>query len=85
MGVIFLIRRIPKPYSLRLTVCEGRYAVSDGEELLQILTFLLLMIGMVVTEPGQGLIPISLSHVMRIIIMSVKIGAHLAKALETTL
>ena len=79
VGVMFLIRRIPKPCSGRLIVCEGGYAANDGEGLLQALTFLL-MIGMSVIDPGQELLPVSLSRVMRTIITSAEIGAHLAKA-----
>ena len=40
---------------------------------------------MVVTDPGQELPPMNPSHVMRITIVSVGIGARLAKALEMTL
>ena len=69
-----------KPCSLRLTVCEGGYDTNDGAKLLQILTFLLMMIRMVVTGPSKGLLPVSFSRVMRTIIMSAKIGAHLAKS-----
>ena len=85
VGVTFLMRRIPNPCSLRLTICEGDYDANDGAKLLQILTFLLMMIRMAVTGPSKGLLPVSFSHVMRITIMSVKIGAHLAKSWEKTL
>ena len=81
MGVTFLMRRIPKPCSWRLIVCEGDYATNDEEGLLQTLMFLL-MIRMAVIDPGQGLLPMSLSRVMRTTIMSPEIGAHLAKAWE---
>ena len=79
VGVMFLMRRIPKPCNLRLTVCEGGCVANDGEELLQILTFLLMTIGMAITDPGQGLLLVSLSRVMMTTIISAKIGAHLAK------
>ena len=75
----FLMRRIPKPCNLRLTVCEGGCVANDEEELLQILTFLLMTIGMAITDPGQGLLLVSLSRVMMTTIISAKIGGHLAK------
>ena len=55
--------------------------MNDKEGLLQTLMFLL-MIRMAVIDPGQGLLPMSLSRVMRTTIMSPEIGAHLAKAWE---
>ena len=78
--VTSLMRRILEACSWRLTVFAGGYAANDGEGLPQILTFLLMMIEMAVTGPGQGLPSMSLVHVMRITIISARIRACLAKA-----
>ena len=59
--------------------------MNDEDELLSILTFLLTIIDMVVTSPGQGLPLVSLSCVIRIATMNAGIRARLAKAWEMTL
>ena len=59
--------------------------MNDEDELLSILTFLLMIIDMAVTSPGQGLPLVSLSRVMRTATMSAGIRARLAKAWEMTL
>ena len=48
VGVMFLMRRIPRPCSRRLIICEEGYVAIDGEGLLLILIPLLVMIEMVV-------------------------------------
>ena len=53
VGVTSLIRRIPKPCNWRLIVYEGDCAVNDEDELLPILTSLLMNIEMAVTGPDQ--------------------------------
>ena len=53
--------------------------MSNRERLLQILTFPLMMIDMIVTGPGQGLPLVSPSHMMRVTIISAEIRAHLVK------
>ena len=85
VGVTSLMRRILEPCNWRLIVCEGGCALNNEDELFPILTSLLTMIEMVVTGPGQGLPPISLSRVMRTTTISAKIRALLAKAWEMTL
>ena len=79
VGVTSLIKRILEACSWRLTVCEGGYATSDGERLIQALTLLQIMMGMVVIGLGQGLLLVSLFPMMRITIISVGIRVHLAK------
>ena len=59
--------------------------MNDGEGLLQILTFLLIMMEMAVIGPGRGIPPVSLSLVMRITTISADARACIAKAWETTL
>ena len=54
-------------------------------ELPPTLIFLLVMRGMVATNPGQELPLVNPSHVMRITTVSVRIEAYLAKAWEMTL
>ena len=84
-GVTSLIRKIQEACSWRLIVYAGSYAMSNEEGLPQILTLLPMMIGMAVTSPGQGLPSVSLSCMMKVTIMSTKIGARLAKAWEMML
>ena len=54
---------------------------SEGK-LPPIMTSLLMMRRMVVTNPDQGLLLMSLSHMMRTTTMSAEIGAHLPKVWE---
>ena len=79
VGVTSLMRRILEVCSWRLIACRGGYIMSDREKLLQILTFPLMMIDMIVTGPGQGLPLVSPSHMMRVTIISAEIRAHLVK------
>ena len=79
VGVTSLIKRILEACSWRLTVCGGGYVASDGERLIQALTLLQIMMGMVVIGLGQGLLLVSLFPMMRITIISVGIRVHLAK------
>ena len=85
VGVTSLMRRIPKPCKWRFIVYEGDCAVNDEDELLPILTSLLMNIEMAVTGPSQGLLPVSLSCVMRTTTMNAEVRAHLSKAWETML
>ena len=58
----------------------------NGEgELPPTLIFLLVMRGMLATDPGQKLPPMNPSRVIRITTVNVRIGACLAKAWEMTL
>ena len=84
VGVASLMKRILEACNWRLTVCEGGCAVND-RGLLQILTFLLMMMEMAITGSSRGLPPVSLSCVMRITTIGADIKAHLAKAWETML
>ena len=74
-----LMKRVLEACSWRLIVCRGGYALSDGERLLQALILLLMTIRMATIVLGQGLLPVSLFHMMRITIISVGVGVHLAK------
>ena len=80
VGVTSLMKRILEACSWKLIACGEGCAVSNEEELLQTLTFLLLMMEMAVTGPGRGLLPVSLSLVMRITTMSANARARLARA-----
>jgi len=53
--------------------------VSNGEKLLQVLTLLLMTIGMATIGLGQELLSVSLFRMMRIVVISVGIRVHLAK------
>ena len=77
--VTSLMRRILEACSWRLTIFVGDYAVSDGEGLPQILTLLLMMIEMVATGLGPGLLPVSPFRTIRIVITSGGVRVHLAK------
>ena len=59
--------------------------MNDEDELLPILNFLLMMIEVAATGPGQGLPLVSLSRVMRTGLMSAETKAHLVKAWEMAL
>ena len=59
--------------------------MNDEGRLLLIQNFLLTMMEIAVIGPDQGLPLVSLSHVIRIAILSSEIRAHLAKAWETML
>ena len=78
-GVTSLMRRIPKVCSWRLTVFIGGYAVSDREGLPQILTLLLMMMEMIATGLGPGLLPVSLFCMIKNVIISGGVRVHLAK------
>jgi len=54
-------------------------------ELPPTLIFLLVMRGMLATDPGQELPPMNPFRVIRITAVNVRIGAYLAKAWEMTL
>ena len=54
--------------------------MSDGEGLPQILTLLLMMMEMVATGLGPGLLSVSLFHTMRTVITNGGVRVHLAKA-----
>jgi len=78
-GVTSLMKRILEACSWRLTACGEGYAASNGERLLQALTLLLMTMGMAAISLGQGLLPMSLFRMMRIVIITVGIRVHLAK------
>ena len=79
VGVTSLMKRILEAYSCRSTVCGGGYATNDGERLLQVLTLLLMIMGMTTIGLGQELLLVILFSMTRIAIISIEIGAHLAK------
>ena len=54
--------------------------MNNKDGLLSIMIFLLTMLGMAATSPDQRLPPVSLSPVIRIVIASAEVRAHLAKA-----
>ena len=54
--------------------------MNDKDKLPLSLTSFLMMRRMVVIDPGQGLLLMSLSHMMRTITRSVETRAHLPKA-----
>ena len=56
--------------------------MNDKGELSPILTSLLTMNRMVVINPDQELLLVSLSHMMRNTAMSIETGTHLPKAWE---
>ena len=68
--VTFLMKRILEACNWRLTICEGGYAASDVGEPLQVLALLLMTIVMIATDPGLGLLLVSLFRVIRITIIS---------------
>ena len=85
VGITSFMKRILKACNWRLTICGGGYAASNGERLLQALILLLMTIGMIATDLGQGLLPVSLFHVMRITIISVEVRVHPVKVWATML
>ena len=85
VGITSLMKRTLGACNCRLTVYEGGCATNDREGLLQILTFLLIMMEMAITGPGRGLPLVSLSLVMRIITINTDAIACLARAWETML
>ena len=78
VGVTSLMRKIPEACNWRLTVVGG-YTTSDGEELPQTLTLLLLMMEMIATGLGPELLPVSLFRMMRTVITNEGVRVHLAK------
>ena len=80
VGVTSLMKRILEACNWKLTACEEGCAASNEEELLQTLTFLLIMIEMAIIGPSRGLLPVSLSLVMKITTMSANARARLARA-----
>ena len=85
VGITSLMKRTLGACNCRLTVYEGGCATNDREGLLQILTFLLIMMEMAITGPGRGLPLVSLSLVMRITTISVNTRDCLAKAWKMTM
>ena len=77
--VTSLMKRILEACSLKLTVCEGGCAASNGEGLPQILTLLFLMMKMIATGPSLGLLPVSLFHMVRTVIISGGVRVHLVE------
>ena len=77
--VTSFMREILEVCSWRLIVFTGGKVASDGEGLPQILAPLLMMMGMVATDPGLGLLPVSLFRTMRTIITNGGVRIHLAK------
>ena len=77
--VASLMKRILEACSWRLTVCGEGYAASNGERLLQALTLLLMTMGMAAIGLGQGLLPMSLFHMMKTIITNGGVRVHPAK------
>ena len=77
--VISLMKRILEACSCKLTTCGEGCAASNREGLLKILTFLLLMMEIIATGPGPGLLLVSLFCTMRTIIISGRVRVHLAK------
>ena len=82
-GVISLIRKTLEPCNWRLIIWRGSCATNGEGELPLILTSLLTMRRMVVIDPDQGLLLVSLSRMMRTTTMSAETGTHLLKAWET--
>ena len=85
MGVTSLMKRILDACNWKLTICKGDYAASDVEELLQVLTLLLMMIEIIATGLGQGLLSANLFHVMRITIIGREGKVRLTKVWATML
>ena len=79
-GVMFLMRKIPRPCSGRLIICEEDYVVIDGEGLLPILIPLLAMIEMLAIDTDEELPLVNLSRMRRTTTMSVGVSARHAKA-----
>ena len=69
-GVTSLRRRTLEALSWRLIVFAGGYVASDGEGLPQFLTLLLMMMEMVATGPGLGLLPMSPFRMMGTVIIN---------------
>ena len=80
-----LMKRILEACSWRLTVCRGGYASSDGERLLQALILLLMTIRMATIVLGQGLLPMSLFHAIRITIIGREVRVLLTTVWVTML
>ena len=78
-GVTSLRRRTLEALSWRLTVFAGGYVASDGEGLPPFLTLLLMMMEMVATGPGLGLLPMSPFRMMGTVIINWGVRVHLAK------
>ena len=79
MEVTSLMKRILEVCSWKLIACGESCAASDREGLPQILTFLLMMTKMIATGPGLGLLPVSLFHKVRTIIITGGVKVYLAK------
>ena len=73
------MEKIPETCSWRYTIYGGSYAVSNGEELPQAQSLLLMMM-MPVIDPDKGLLPMSLFLVMRIAIIDGEAETHLTRA-----
>ena len=85
MGVTSLMKRILDACNWKLTICKGDYAASDVEELLQVLTLLLMMIEIIAIGLGQGLLSTNLFHAMRITIIGREGRVRLTKVWATML
>ena len=57
--------------------------MSGGERLLQAIILLLMTIGVVATDLGQGALLVSLFRMMRITIISIEVRVHLAEVWAT--
>jgi len=77
--VTSLMKRILEACSCKLTTCGEGYAASNREGLFKILILLLMMMEIVATSPGPGLLLVSLFCTMRTIIISGRVRVHLAK------
>ena len=78
-GVTSLMRRILEACSWRLTVFVKGYVASDEKGLPLILTLPLMMMRMIATGPDPGLLPVSLFHMMGIVITSGGVRVHHTK------
>ena len=67
VGAMCLKEKTPETCSWRYIIYGGSYAISKGEGLLQAWSLSLMM--MTVIDPGQGLLPVNLSLIMKIAII----------------
>ena len=67
VGAMCLMEKTPETCSWRYIIYGGSYAVSKGKGLLQAWSLSLMM--MTVIDPGQGLLPVNLSLIMKIAII----------------
>ena len=77
--VTFRMKRTLGACNWRLTICEGCYAVSDVEQPLQVLTPLLVVIVILAIDQGPGLLLVSTSGVIRIVIIGGEGRVRLAR------